>query len=265
MTRAVPPLLQGEGRGEDGSRVAQTPRQGANHPHPNPLLEGEGVGRIAKVVLFDLDGTLLDTAADLCAAANAVLREEGRAPVAVEALRPAVSRGSRAMLAVAFPDLDAAAREPLVPRFLAAYARDIARHSRLFDGMDEVLRAIDAAGSRWGIVTNKPEYLARALIESLGLDARCAVLIGGDTLPVRKPDPEPLREACRRMGVALAEAVYVGDDARDVQAANAAPMKSIAAAWGFRDPGDDIREWGADLLLLAPADLLRDGALQPRV
>ena len=120
--------------------------------------------RLARAVLFDLDGTLLDTAADLCAAANAILREEGRAPLDVETLRPAVSRGSRAMLAVAFPDLAAEAREPMVPRFLAAYAADIARHSRLFDGMDDVLRAIASQGSRWGIVTNKPEYLAVALV-----------------------------------------------------------------------------------------------------
>jgi phosphoglycolate phosphatase len=221
--------------------------------------------RIARAVLFDLDGTLLDTAADLCAAANAVLREEGRAPLAVETLRPAVSRGSRAMLAVAFPDLGADDREPLVPRFLAAYARDIASHSRLFDGMGEVLRAIEDAGSRWGIVTNKPEYLARALVDALGLQARCAVLLGGDTLPVRKPDPAPLRVACERLGVEVRQAVYVGDDARDVQAANAAPMKSIAVAWGYRDAGERIEDWGADLLLHAPLDLLRDDALHPRV
>jgi 2-phosphoglycolate phosphatase len=228
-----------------------------------PLLEG-GTG-IAKGVLFDLDGTLLDTAADLCAAANTVLREEGRDELAVETLRPTVSRGSRAMLAVAFPELDGAAREPLVPRFLAAYARDIARHSRLFDGMDDVLRAIEAAGSRWGIVTNKPEALAVALVEALGLAGRCAVLIGGDTLAARKPDPLPLREACARLGVPVRDAVYVGDDQRDVQAARAAPMKSIAAAWGYRDASDDIESWGADLLLQAPIEMLRDGALHPHV
>ena len=221
--------------------------------------------RIARAVLFDLDGTLLDTAADLCAAANAILREEGRDELAVDTLRPAVSRGSRAMLAVAFPDLDAAAREPLVPRFLAAYANDIARHSRLFDDMDDVLGAIEAAGSRWGIVTNKPEALAVALVDALGLSRRCAVLIGGDTLPVRKPDPLPLREACARLGVDVRDAVYVGDDERDVQAARATPMKSIAAAWGYRDAGERIETWGADLLLQAPRELLRDGALDPHV
>jgi len=217
--------------------------------------------RPARAVLFDLDGTLLDTAADLCAAANAVLREEGRAPLAVETLRPAVSRGSRAMLAVAFPELAAEAREPLVPRFLAAYARDIAAHSRLFDGMDAVLHAIESRGARWGIVTNKPEHLAVALVEALGLAQRCAVLIGGDTLPVKKPDPLPLRVACERLGVEVRDTVYVGDDARDVQAARAAPMKSIAAAWGYRDADDDIAAWGADLLLASPSQLLQPGAL----
>lgn len=220
--------------------------------------------RIARAVLFDLDGTVLDTAADLCAAANAILREAGRAPLAVDTLRPAVSRGSRAMLAIAFPELDAPSRERLVPRFLAAYANDIASHSHLFDGMETVLRAIEASGACWGIVTNKPEYLAVALIDALGLKSRCAVLIGGDTLPVRKPDPLPLREACARLGLAVRDAIYVGDDQRDVQAANAAPMKSIAAGWGYRDAEDRIDTWGADLVLHAPSDLLREGVLVSR-
>jgi 2-phosphoglycolate phosphatase len=219
---------------------------------------------VAPLVLFDLDGTVLDTAADLCAAANALLREAGRDALDVAQLRPAVSRGSRAMLAIAFPELDAVAREAYVPRFLERYAADIARHSRLFDGMGEVLDAIEGAGSRWGIVTNKPEGLARSLLDALGLTERCAVLIGGDTLPVRKPDPEPLRVACARVGFTVRDAVYVGDDARDVQAAHAAGMKSIAAAWGYRDADDRIDTWGADLLLEHPLELLQAGALLPR-
>ena len=195
--------------------------------------------RIARAVLFDLDGTLVDTARDLCAAANALRARADLAPLPVDELRPAVSRGSRAMLSIAFPQLDAAARDLLIEPFLAQYAGAIAVHSRLFDGMVEVLAAIERDGACWGIVTNKPEGLARALVEALGLASRCAVLVGGDTLPVRKPDPQPLWLACDQLGV--------------------------AAAWGYRDAGErvahPIERWGADLVLSHPRELLDGGAL----
>jgi len=220
--------------------------------------------RIARAVLFDLDGTLVDTAQDLCAAANAMRARVDLLPLPVDELRPAVSRGSRAMLSIAFPQLDAVARDLWIEPFLAQYASAIAVHSRLFDGMDEVLAAIERDGACWGIVTNKPEGLARALVEALGLASRCAVLVGGDTLPVRKPDPQPLWFACDLLGVAAFAAVYVGDDARDIEAARAAGMRSVAAAWGYRDAhieNNPIERWGADLVLSHPRELLDDGAL----
>ena len=216
----------------------------------------------AKAVLFDLDGTLVDTAADMCAAANALCAEHGLAPVALEAFRPMVSKGGRAMLQFAFGDPGAAVVDELLPRFLERYGRDIAVHSRLFDGMDAVLAAIESSGQRWGVVTNKPEWLARGVLEGLQLDRRCAVLIGGDTLAAKKPDPLPLREACRRLGIAVGEAIYIGDDARDIAAARAAPMAAIAAGWGYLEPGVDPGAWGADAVLPAPAALFTDGWLQ---
>lgn len=218
-------------------------------------------GRIARAVLFDLDGTLVDTAPDLWAAANAMRARAGLPPMTLEALRPAVSRGSRAMLAVALPHFDAAAREAWVAPFLASYGEAVAVHSRLFDGMHEVLAAIESDGACWGVVTNKPEGLARALVRGLGLEARCGVLVGGDTLPVRKPDPQPLWLACDTLGVPAGAALYVGDDARDVEAARAAGMRCVAAAWGYRDTGECIEDWGADAVLARPHDLLRPGAL----
>jgi 2-phosphoglycolate phosphatase len=217
--------------------------------------------RVARAVLFDLDGTLVDTAPDLAAAANAMRARAGLDALPLAQLRPAVSRGSRALLTIALPHLDAEAREAWVDPFLAQYARAIAVHSRLFDGMTEVLRAIERDGACWGIVTNKPAGLARALVAALGLAPRCAVLVGGDTLPVRKPDPQPLYLACDELGVATAHAVYVGDDARDVEAARAAAMRSVVAAWGYRDAGERIEQWGADLIALQPRDLLQVGAL----
>ena len=218
--------------------------------------------RIARAVLFDLDGTLVDTAPDLCAAANAMRARAGLQPIAVEALRPAVSRGSRAMLGRALPHLDAQAREAWVEPFLASYAGAIAVHSCLFDGIAQVLQAIELDGASWGIVTNKPEALARSLVRALGLESRCAVLVGGDTLPVRKPDPQPLWLACDQLGVAPGGALYVGDDARDVEAARAAGMRCIAAAWGYRDGDERIEQWGADAVLAEPRELLARGALR---
>jgi N-acetyl-D-muramate 6-phosphate phosphatase len=215
--------------------------------------------RAVRAVLFDLDGTLVDTAADMCAAANLMCTEHGHPPVALERFRPMVSKGGRAMLQLAFAGTDEARIERLLPEFLQRYGEAVAVHSRLFDGMPEVLAAIEAGGQRWGVVTNKPEGLAHGVIGGLGLAERCAVLIGGDTLAARKPDPLPLREACRRLGVGVDEAIYVGDDARDIAAARAAPMPSIIAGWGYIEAGTELLAWAADHLLQHPRELLRHG------
>ena len=206
-------------------------------------------------VLFDLDGTLVDTAPDLCNAVNHVLAGLGRPAVPLARLREVVSKGGRAMLAVALPDLDDAARDALLPPFLARYAEALAVDSAPFAGVPALLDALDAHGVRWGVVTNKPEALAKGVVAGLGWASRCAVLVGGDTLPQRKPDPAPLYLACERLGVEPGLTIYVGDDERDVQAARAAGMLSVAALWGYRLPGDDPLRWGADHAAAAPADL----------
>lgn len=216
-----------------------------------------------KLVLFDLDGTLLDSAPDMLAAVNALRHEHGVGPMPLAALRPHVSRGARAMLAAGFPHLDAEAREAMVPAFLAAYQRELARHGGPFDGIEALLSALENAGSRWGIVTNKPEYLAGALMPLLGWDARCAILVGGDTLPVRKPDPLPLLHAARLCGVEPRECAYVGDDERDIVAARAAGIPSVVALWGYRLDDDDPSAWQGDLMAAQPDDLL-DPAVWPR-
>jgi N-acetyl-D-muramate 6-phosphate phosphatase len=210
-----------------------------------------------RAVLFDLDGTLVDTAADMCAAANLMCAEHGLPPVGLEPFRPRVSKGGRAMLQLAFAGADDVEIERLLPLFLERYGQAVAVHSRLFEGMPEVLAAIEAGGQRWGVVTNKPERLAHGVIEGLGLAERCSVLIGGDTLSARKPDPLPLREACRRLGISVGEAIYVGDDARDIAAARAAPMPSIIAGWGYIEAGTELHAWAADHLLQEPHELLQ--------
>lgn len=211
--------------------------------------------RFPDVALFDLDGTLLDSAPDMLATVNAMRAERGRGPMALDALRPHVSKGARAMLAAAFADVAVETRESWVPEFLAVYQRELGRHGAPFDGIEAMLGALEAAGSRWGIVTNKPEYLARLLLPLLGWESRCAVLIGGDTLTARKPDPLPLTVAAERLGVAPSACVYVGDDERDIVAARAAGMPSVVALWGYRLAEDDPIAWQGDVMIDTPAAL----------
>ncbi|MEQ8036058.1 phosphoglycolate phosphatase [Xanthomonas sp. WHRI 6106] len=210
---------------------------------------------LPRAVLFDLDGTLLDSAPDMLATVNAMLAARDRAPLALEQLRPVVSKGARAMLGVAFAELDANARTALVPEFLQRYEGLIGTQSQLFDGIEVLLSQLDDAGCSWGVVTNKPEYLARLILPQLGWQQRCAVLIGGDSLPERKPHPLPLLAAAERIGVAPAQCVYVGDDERDIVAARAAGMPSVAVLWGYRLHGDAPSRWHADVLVEHPQQL----------
>lgn len=224
-----------------------------------PCADPTAIG-FPKAVLFDLDGTLLDSAPDMLAATNGMLAARGRAPMTLAALRPHVSKGARAMIGAAFPDVDVAEREGWVPEFLEHYGRELGRHGAPFEGVEAMLTALEAAGCAWGIVTNKPEYLAALLVPMLGWEDRCAVLIGGDTLPVRKPDPLPLIVAAERIGMAPADCVYVGDDERDIVAARAAGMPSVVALWGYRLPGDHPQDWRGDTMVEQPQVLCAPGA-----
>lgn len=219
--------------------------------------------RIAPVVLFDLDGTLVDSAADLLAAMNRLRADDGLPALPMDGFRQVVSKGGRAMLKVAYPQLDDDTRESRLQVFLDYYAERLAEHSTPFDGVERVLDAIEAAGARWGIVTNKAMYLARDVVAGMGWSRRTAVLVGGDSLPVKKPDPGQLLFACRELGIAPAECVYVGDDERDVVAARAAGMKSVAALWGYRGDDEDPADWRPDASAGRPHDLLADGLLEP--
>ena len=209
-----------------------------------------------RAALFDLDGTLLDSAPDMLATANLLRDRHGLPPMRLEQIRPHVSKGSRAMLTAAFPHLPTIETEAMVPQFLDTYLQELGKHSTLFADIEAMLATLEAAGTAWGIVTNKPEYLARDILPQLGWETRCAVLIGGDTLAERKPHPLPLQVAAGRIDVPAGACVYVGDDERDIQAARAAGMPSIAALWGYRQDHESPVEWGADVLLDSPAELL---------
>jgi N-acetyl-D-muramate 6-phosphate phosphatase len=212
-----------------------------------------------QAVFFDLDGTLVDSAPDLIVAMARLREELGEAPLDVSAIGHVVSKGGRAMLRRGFPEADDARIEVLLPRFLDLYAEAIATHTRLYSGMEDVLSSLESGGIRWGVVTNKPGRLARALLAAIELDKRCAAMVSGDCLPLRKPDPAPLLHACALAGVDAAHSVYVGDDMRDIEAGRRAGMATIAAGWGYLD-GEDPFDWQADSVAVSPRDLL--GALR---
>ncbi len=207
-----------------------------------------------RALLFDLDGTLVDSAPDLVAAAASLCAELGAPPPDEAAVRRVVSAGGRAMLREALPGADDAMIDQWIARFLDIYSVAMTVHTRLYDGIAEVLARARAADIPWGIVTNKPGWLARPMLAQMDFYAECAVLVTGDCLPVRKPDPAPVCVACERLGIDPAMAVMIGDDLRDVQSGRAAGARTVAAAWGYLDGGDP-HAWGADLVVDAPSGL----------
>ena len=212
----------------------------------------------APLVLFDLDGTLIDSAPDLAGAANAMREARGLPPLPFEALRPMVGAGARGMVGVAFgvaPGQDGF--DVLRAEFLDRYEAGLLERTVVFEAVHAVLDHLETAGLRWGIVTNKAERFTRPIVEGLGLSRRAAVVIAGDTTPHSKPHPAPLLEAARRAQVAATECLYVGDDLRDVQAGRAAGMATLAAAWGYLGQGEPVEAWGADAVLETPAALLQ--------
>jgi N-acetyl-D-muramate 6-phosphate phosphatase len=214
--------------------------------------------RAVRAVLFDLDGTLVDSAPDLAGAANDLRAERGLAPLPYAALRPMVGAGARGMVGAAFGVAPGeAGYETLRDAFLARYEGRLLQQTAVFAAMQPVLAALEAARLPWGIVTNKALRFAEPLVAGLALQARAAVLIGGDSTPFTKPHPEPLREAARRLGVEPADCVYVGDDHRDVTAGRAAGMPTLAAAWGYLGNGEPIAAWGADAVIEEPPQLLQ--------
>jgi phosphoglycolate phosphatase len=208
-----------------------------------------------RAILFDLDGTLADTAPDLAAAVNLLRTVRGLEPADYALLRPTASAGARGMIGAAFglkPD-DAGFPE-LRDGFFANYQAAMAVHSTLFPGIAELLAGITQAGLAWGIVTNKPARFTDPLLPQIGL-AHAACAVSGDTTPHAKPHPAPLLEAARRIGLAPEQCWYVGDDLRDIQAGQAAGMTSIACGWGYCGTVEPLA-WNADVLLDTPQDLL---------
>jgi 2-phosphoglycolate phosphatase len=212
-------------------------------------------GADIEAIFFDLDGTLVDSAPDLVAAMQR-LRSEMSLPAAdASQVSAVVSKGGRAMLRRAFVDADEKQIDTLLPRFLELYSQAIATHTRTYPGIDALIDELERRGIKWGIVTNKPGWLARSLSAELKLDTRHAALVSGDCLPQKKPEPEPILYACKLAGVAPSRSVYVGDDARDIEAGRRAGTMTVAVSWGYL-AGEDPHAWQADLVIATPAELL---------
>ena len=209
-----------------------------------------------KAVLMDLDGTLADTARDIIPVVNTLCREEDHPPLDYERGRNHVSQGARAIVRAAFgEDLDTAREQQLTERFLQRYAETPCRKTVLFDGMTELIETLAHVQLAWGVVTNKATHLAAAIMETLDFPVRPGCLIAGDTLAQRKPDPEPLHEAARRLGVEAQDCLYLGDDPRDMQAARAAGMTGVIAAFGYIRPDADLSTWQGDATIDHPREL----------
>jgi phosphoglycolate phosphatase len=208
-------------------------------------------------VLFDLDGTLLDTAPDLAAALNTVLAENRRAPLPYETIRGVVSHGGIALIKLGFGlDESSPDFEPLRQRLLSLYRANLSGKTRPFPGMAELLEQLEQGGRNWGVVTNKPAWLTEPLLQDLGLLQRAACVVSGDTLDERKPHPAPMLHACEQSGSRPEQCVYIGDARRDIEAGKNAGMLTLVALFGYFMGDDRPREWQADGILKQPLDLL---------
>jgi N-acetyl-D-muramate 6-phosphate phosphatase len=229
--------------------------------HPRKGNPGHNIGYTTgniQGVLFDLDGTLADTAPDLANTLNTLRAENDLAPLAFEIIRPVVSHGATALLRLGFDlDTNAPRFETLRQRFLDIYCMNLADETHIFPGMGELLDAIEHSGMKWGVVTNKPAWLTEPLMARLNLQQRAACIVSGDSTTNRKPHPEPMLHACRQLDILAQNCVYVGDAQRDVEAGRRAGMKTLVALFGYIGNDDDPRHWQADGMVKRPVEILQ--------
>lgn len=208
-----------------------------------------------KTVLFDLDGTLADTAPDLANSLNHVLKNHHCDPLPYETIRPIVSHGGMALITLGFgkehPEFDT-----LYQELLQHYQNNIANETTLFPGMNELLLELEEKNINWGVVTNKPTWLTEPLLDALNLTSRTAAIVSGDTLEQRKPHPAPILHACKQAGSEAAECMYIGDAERDIEAGNRAGMPSIVALFGYIAESDTPDDWGAHSLINHPQEII---------
>lgn len=211
-----------------------------------------------RTVLFDLDGTLADTAPDLAYALNTVLEECGRHPLSYDVIRPIVSHGTNALIYLGFElEPNDEGFDAIRDRLLEIYSANIARETNLFPGMETVLSTLEAHGISWGVVTNKPGYLTDPLMKALNLYERAGCVVSGDTTSKSKPHPEPMFYAALMIGCEPEQCLYVGDAQRDIEAGRNAGMPTLAALFGYVGEHDSPQDWGADASIDSPLDILK--------
>lgn len=213
---------------------------------------------MAKIVLFDLDGTFADTAPDLAHALNQTLVRHGKQPMSLEEIRPGVSHGSVALIKIGFGiEPDDSKFETLRQELLQFYIENICLHTTLFPGMEELILQLEENSIAWGIVTNKPEWLTNPLMEQLNLTKRAACIVSGDTTANSKPHPEPILHACRLAGGHdPSDCIYIGDAQRDIEAGNSAGTTTLVAMFGYVDEDDQPEKWEADGHIYHPSEVL---------
>ncbi len=213
-----------------------------------------------RAVLLDLDGTLVDTAPDMVGSLNRLLNSYDMPEAPYETANKIVSNGGKALVELGFGNTTSTngipATNQLVQEFLIDYKQHVAEDSFVYKGMNDVLDYCENTGLKWGVITNKPLHLAKDLLDGLGLLNRCSILLGGDSLPVKKPDPVPMLHSCMVLSLAPSECLYVGDHVRDIQAGNAAGMDTAAALWGYIADHEQPENWNANFMLRSPSGLL---------
>ena len=209
-------------------------------------------------LLLDLDGTLVDTAPDMVGSLNRVLNNHDKPAADIGQASKLVSNGAKALIEFGFGDsIDAEQTSDLVAEFLVDYEQYVAKDSFVYQGMLECLEFCESRQIKWGVITNKPLHLAKDLLAGLGLLDRCAILLGGDSLPVKKPDPVPMLHACMVLNLAPSECLYIGDHERDIMAGNSAGMDTGAALWGYISEQQNPHSWDANFMLSSPQGLLK--------
>jgi phosphoglycolate phosphatase len=220
-------------------------------------------------LLLDLDGTLVDTAPDMVGSLNRILEKHNQSLADVPTASKLVSNGGKALIEYGFGNnLTPQHCDELVQEFLIDYKQHVAKDSFVYDGMMECIEFCESNSLKWGVITNKPLHLAKDLLEGLGLLDRCAILLGGDSLPVKKPDPVPMLHSCMVLSLAPSECLYVGDHERDIIAGNAAGMDTAAALWGYIAESESPESWKANYMLNSPGgllNLLKDKLVEDRL
>ncbi len=211
-----------------------------------------------KALLLDLDGTLVNTAPDMVGALNRLLAKHKRPAADYEAASKIVSNGGRALVLLGFGESTASETvDALVQEFLNIYAEHVCEDSHVYEGLMESIEFCEQNHLKWGVITNKPLELAKGVLAGLGLLERCSILLGGDSLPVKKPDPVPMLHSCMVLNLAPSQCLYVGDHLRDIEAANAAGMDSAVALWGYIADSESPDNWNAKFLVKKPQGLLQ--------